>query len=100
MCFAALDYFYTNLQIPEVVEVDDINLKLFTYLWERQLDSLSRSVILKLFQYMVISERVLNRSIEQIEAPAIRQSLRIGEPVVLALVRVRGLSDPTNHMTA
>ena len=98
MCFAATDYFVTGEKIPTYSEVDDIGLKLFMYLWNRQLDSLKPSMVKKLFEWMLRDDISLARSIKGWEIPKVRSEINNKKPATLALIRVKGISDPTkNH---
>jgi len=65
---------------------------------KRQLDSLSIPVLLKVIRWMVSDDRYIGLRMARYELPRLRRMLDKGEPVVLALIRVRGLGDPTqNH---
>lgn len=98
MCFAATDFFHTGKIIPTYTEEEDISLKFFMYLWNRQLDSLKPSLVRKLFQWMLRDDISLARSIKRWEMPKVRSEIDQNNPSVLALVRVKGISDPTkNH---
>jgi hypothetical protein len=98
MCFAALDYFNVPKPIPILTNVDEIPLKLFYYLWERQLDSLSADAVHKVFKWMVLDDNTLARVVNQWEIPKLRSQIDAAKPVPLALVRTKGISDPTkNH---
>ncbi len=98
MCFSALDYFYAGEAVPGVSQVDAIDNKLFIYLADRQMDSLSIPVLLKVIRWMVSEDRYVGLRMTRYELPKLRRRLDKGEPVVLALIRVRGLGDPTkNH---
>jgi murein DD-endopeptidase MepM/ murein hydrolase activator NlpD len=98
MCFTALDYFYAGKEVPDFSKVDEIDRKLFVYLVDRQLDSLSIPVLLKVIRWMVSDDRYIGLRMARYELPRLRRMLDKGEPAVLALIRVRGLGDPTqNH---
>jgi murein DD-endopeptidase MepM/ murein hydrolase activator NlpD/uncharacterized protein YgiM (DUF1202 family) len=98
MCFSALDYFYNEDQPPQDSEVDRIDNQLFVYLCERQLDSLRIPVVLKVLEWMLISDQEIRKRMSRNEQPRLRKQLDRGEPVVLALIRARGGEDPTqNH---
>lgn len=98
MCFSALDYFYAQEQLPDVSEVDELDTRLFTYLVDRQVDSLSIPVLLRVIRWMVSDDRYIGLRMTRYELPKLRRRLDKGEPSVLALVRVKGLGDPTqNH---
>jgi murein DD-endopeptidase MepM/ murein hydrolase activator NlpD len=98
MCFSALDYFYAQEQLPEVSRVDELDTKLFTYLVDRQVDSLSIPVLLRVIRWMVSDDRYIGLRMTRYELPKLRRRLDKGDPSVLALIRVKGLGDPTqNH---
>lgn len=98
MCFSALDYFYANQALPEETQVSRIDNKLFVYLADRQMDSMSIPVLLKVIRWMVSEDRYIGLRMSRYELPKLRRRLDKGEPVVLGLIRVAGLGDPTrNH---
>lgn len=97
MCFASLDYFNANKPIPEFTNADDINVKLFFHLWERQLESFSSGVVRRVFKWMLLDDKILARTVNQWEIPKLRNKIDSSESAVLALIRVRGISDPTNN---
>ncbi len=98
MCFSALDYFYTNQTPPIDEHPDKINGKLFTYLCQRQLDSLSIQVVLKILDWMLNEDRVIASRMTRYEIPKLLRMLDKGQPAVLCLIRVQGLNNPTrNH---
>lgn len=98
MCFSVLDYFYSGEPMPETSKVDEIDKKLFVYLCDRQLDSLSIPVLLKVIRWMLAEERYIGLRMTRYELPKLRRMLDKGEPAVLALIRIQGLGDPTqNH---
>ena len=98
MSFSALDYFHKGTPVPEVSSVSELDTKIFGYLWDRQLDSLGISVLLKLFQWMLMEDTEIAVRMARYELPKLRRSIDRDKPVVLALIRVKGLSDPTkNH---
>lgn len=98
MCFTALDYFHLGELPPPTEEVKKIDRRLFIYLCERQLESLRIPTLLKVFDWMLLEDRTLANRLTRYEIPKLRRMLDKGEPAVLALIRVRGLDDPTqNH---
>lgn len=98
MCFAALDYFYAGRPVPEARWTNEIGDALFSHLVRRQVDSLRRGVVLKVLTWMARSDVSLARSVAGWEAAKVRALIDAGQPAVLALVRVKGLTDPTwNH---
>lgn len=98
MCFAALDYFHAGLPRPEFETVDQLDRPTFVYLCDRQLDSLKISIVFKFLEWMLLEDSELAARMARAEIPKLRRQLAKGEPAVLGLVRVRGVSDPTrNH---
>jgi len=98
MCFAALDYFHAGKPVPDVWRADEISDALFSHLVTRQVDSLRRGVVLKVLAWMARSDISLARSVAGWEAAKVRAQVDAGQPPVLALIRVKGLSDPMcNH---
>lgn len=98
MCFAALDYFHENRPVPSLGREENIGLELLRYLQKRQLDSLSLPVVIRLMEWMLLEDHVVGRLTTRWEIPKLRRRLDKGLPVVLALIRVEGIDDPTkNH---
>lgn len=98
MCAAALDYFYANEKLPDYDNPENIDRKLFTYLCERQLHSLTIPVLLKIIEWMMLDDSELVTRMIRSEIPKLRRSLDKGQPVILCLIRTRGLDNPTgNH---
>lgn len=98
MCFGALDYFHLGETVPSYTNVDDIDSKLFTYLCDRQLDSLKLGTVLKVIEWMLKEDNDIALRMARYEIPKLRRKIDRGEPVVLALIRVQGVGDPTkNH---
>ncbi len=98
MCFAALDYYYANEPFPDVSDVDSLDSRLVTYLASRQLDSLRIPTIIKIIEWMIMEDKDVASRAVRYEIPKLRRSLDKGEPVVLCLIRVQGVENPTkNH---
>ena len=97
MCFTALDYFNAGAQVPGISNVGDINLGLFFYLWDRQLNSLSIGAVEKVISWMLADDATLARNVAQAEVPKLRSSLDAGQPAVLVLIRAQGFSNPTHN---
>lgn len=98
MCAAALDYYYAGADVPVTDRPDALDQKLFTYLCERQLQSLSIPVLLKIIEWMMIEDSDMAARMTRTEIPKIRRSLDNGNPVVLCLIRAKGINNPTmNH---
>jgi murein DD-endopeptidase MepM/ murein hydrolase activator NlpD len=97
MCFAALDHFYSGEPLPEAANQADIDPGTLVYLCDRQLDSLSIPVVLKIIEWMLIDRSQLAQRMARYEIPKLRRQLDRGDPVVLALIRVQGVADPTHN---
>ncbi len=97
MCFAALDYFYVRQRPPQYAQPQEIERPLMTYLCERQLDSLSIPVLIKIIDWMAQGEEELARRLIKSELPRLRRSLDQGKPVVLCLIRVGKGGSPTHN---
>ena len=98
MCFSALDYFYEKKPIPDNSDIGEINYKLFSYIWKRQMDSLQGKTLIKMAKWMVYADSTLARLITKQESVTLRHRINNKDPVVLVLLRVSGFSNPTlNH---
>jgi hypothetical protein len=97
MCCAALDYYEVGRQIPAEQEVDNLPLKLFRYLWIRQLDTLSTPVLEKIITWSILDTRNLAKKVAQEEIPTIMSSIDTGKPCILILIRSRGFQITQNH---
>jgi hypothetical protein len=98
MCFAAQDFFYAGKPVPPTSQVDEVPFGLFRFLWDRQMDSLTGPVLVKLIKWMLYADSTVARLTANEEVPDLKASLEAGKPAVLALVRQKGLGDPTqNH---
>ncbi len=101
MCFTALDYYTAGRSIPGIANMKEISWRLFWYLWLRQLNSMHIGMLFKVFSWMFSSDRSLAKQVAWVEIPRLRRSLDAGQPAVLTLIRVKGLSNPTrNHQVA
>jgi murein DD-endopeptidase MepM/ murein hydrolase activator NlpD len=97
MCFAALDYFHARQRLPQYPAPQDIDGPLLSYLLERQLDSLSIPVLIKILDWMARGQDELAKWMLKTELPRLTRSLDKGKPVVLCLIRVGKGGDPTHN---
>lgn len=98
MCFAALDFFNEGDVVPENSDSLKLEKKLFTYLCDRQLDSLQIPVLLKIIEWMLAENSQITTRMTRYEIPKLRRRLDKDEPTVLCLIRVQGWGNPTlNH---
>jgi hypothetical protein len=98
MCFAALDYYYAGQPVPDIQQTEDMPFDYLLYLWDRQLDSFGLATIPKVIEWMLRDDRSVALRTARYELPKMRRQLDKGNPVVMALIRAKGISDPTvNH---
>lgn len=98
MCFAALDYFYTDRPVPSYKRVDQIKTRYLLYLWNRQLDSFGLLTVPTVLEWMLRDDLDVALRTARYEVPKLRRSLDQGKPVVLALIRSKhGASATQNH---
>lgn len=98
MCAAALDYFYAGIPAPTGNDPARIEKKLFTFLCERQLQSLSLPVVLRIIEWMMAEDADLAAKMIRTEIPKLRRQINRQKPVVLCLIRTQGMGNPTlNH---
>lgn len=97
MCFAALDYFYANKPIPEVIEPPEDETRLYKYLRDRQIHSLSLDTLKNVFTWTLQDDLDVAKWTAKNEVPQLKASLDKGKPVVLALIRVEKSMPTSNH---
>ena len=98
MSFSSLDYFYAGKPTPDFPGVNSFPANYLTYLSDRQVDSMGISVIPRMIEWMMLDDKTVALNTVQIEIPKMKHQLDQGHPVVLGLVRGKGVSDPTtNH---
>lgn len=99
MCFAALDYYYAKKPVPKDEQVPTNNRKLYNYLWKRQLASFRIFIVpFRIIAWMLSSDSRVSELTANKELLKLKNKLQKKEPTVIALVRQKGLKDPTqNH---
>jgi hypothetical protein len=97
MCFSALDYFHAGRPVPDFASEEDVSLRLYNYLLTRQLNSLAGGSLLKVIAWMAMDDSDLVTKMVQSEIPNLTAALAGGNPAVLVLIRVHGLTDPTHN---
>lgn len=97
MCYAALDYYYAQANVPSGGVVTEITPALRKYLYRRQMDSLAPVVMLRLVDWLLQDDEYVKQMTEEVELTRLFSLLNAGLPAVLCLVRTRGLSNPTNN---
>ena len=78
MCCASLDYFNEGQAPIQERDVEKIPLKLFRYLWERQLDTMTHPVLEKLITWSLLSTRSLAKKTAEDEIPRLRSEIEAG----------------------
>jgi len=97
MCFAALDYYFAGITLPNVDSPGLVEGWLWKYLIKREIDTLKRRESLLFFRSM-ISRRMYLESITFSALQEIKNQIYRRRPVVLGIIRSRGYSNPTkNH---
>jgi hypothetical protein len=99
MCFAALDCYFAGRPIPQRPDIPLVGTGLHRCLVDRQVDSLNLpSGLLKVLEWMILGDAEVGHRTASEEFPRLRRGIDRGDPAVLALIRQRGLSDPSqNH---
>jgi hypothetical protein len=98
MCFSALDHYHAAMPIPTQTTVPEMGTDLYHALLDRQIDSfhLPRGVM-RVLEWMLREDEDVGRLTTWREIPILRKQIDKGKPVVLALIRVRGIADPTHN---
>ena len=99
MCYAALDYFHADVDVPPLDTQPQRGTRLYAYLWRRQLRSLVMpKVPLKIMEWMMRSDEDLAQRTAGAEFAKAKRRIDKGEPAVLLLIRAGGMTSPTqNH---
>ncbi len=97
MVFTALDYYFDQYNLPDYKAVEELPLSYTKYLWKRQTQSVSISVLLKIIQFASISiSKSMQKSI-QIELPKIIDRLNDGLPAPIVIIRSSLFQNPTHN---
>lgn len=97
MCFAALDYYRIGRTVPDYKKPTEIPSSFRRFLWDRQLDSLGVVTVPKVLEWMLQDDVSISKRTAWNEVPKLRRRLDKGEPVVLALIRVKSGGNPTHN---
>jgi hypothetical protein len=97
MVFTALDYFYAGKPVPDFNDPKKISWRLYLYLVQRQINSLSLDVLAKIGTWMLADDPTVANNVAMTEIPALRSSLDQQKPAPLILIRGQGISDPTHN---
>ena len=99
MCFSVLDYISNGLPVPSLESVPEDGSEFYRYLWKRQIDSFVLPIVpLRVFEWMLLSDERVHRRTAEDEFQKVLTDLHLGLPVVISLIRGKGVSNPTkNH---
>jgi hypothetical protein len=97
MVFSALDYYFDQNNLPNHETVEELPLSYTKYLWKRQTQSVSISVLLKIIQFATLSvTKSMQKSIE-VELPKIVERLQDGLPAPIVIIRSSLFQNPTHN---
>jgi hypothetical protein len=97
MVFTALDYYFDQNKIPGFNAVDELSLSYTKYLWKRQTQSVSISVLLKIIKFASLSvSKSLQHTIQD-ELPKIIDRLNDGLPAPIVIIRSSLFQNPTHN---
>lgn len=97
MVFSALDHYFDQKMVAGYKIVEDIPDNYTKYLWKRQRESVSFSVLMKIIYFTSLS---INRSVKKsilVELPKIKWHLNDDLPVPLVIIRASLLQNPTHN---
>ncbi|MDO9085856.1 MAG: hypothetical protein Q7U53_06585 [Anaerolineaceae bacterium] len=97
MVFSALDFYFDQKIIPDYSKVDQIPENYAKYLWKRQSESTSISVLIKIIKFASLSKKSsINMSIKD-ELPQIIDRLIDKLPVPIVIIRSSLFQNPTHN---
>lgn len=97
MVFSAMDYYFDQIKLPNYKTVEELPLSYTKYLWKRQTQSVSISVLLKIIQFATLSvSKSMQKTIE-IELPKIMERLHDGLPAPIVIIRSSLFQNPTHN---
>lgn len=97
MVFTALDYYFDQYKLPEYKAVEELPLSYTKYLWKRQTQSVSISVLLKIIHFASLSvSKSMQKTIDD-ELPKIIDRLNDGLPAPIVIIRSSLLQNPTHN---
>jgi hypothetical protein len=97
MVFTAMDYYFDQEKLPGFKAVDELPLSYTKYLWKRQTQSVSISVLLKIIQFatLPVSKSMQKSTLE--ELPKIIERLNDGLPAPIVIIRSSFFQNPTHN---
>ena len=97
MVFTALDFYFDQYKLPGYQAVEDLPLSYTKYLWKRQTQSVSISVLLKIIQFATLSVSKSMQKTIQDELPKIIERLNDGLPAPIVIIRSSLFQNPTHN---
>ena len=97
MVFSALDYYFDQKNIPFYGAVNDLSLSYTKYLWKRQSESTSFSILFKIIYFGSLLKRKAIQKTIQNELPQIIARLNIALPAPIIIVRSSIFQNPTHN---
>lgn len=97
MVFSAMDYYFDQIKLPNYKTVEELPLSYTKYLWKRQTQSVSISVLLKIIQFATLSVSKSMQKTIQVELPKIMERLHDGLPAPIVIIRSSLFQNPTHN---
>jgi len=97
MVFSALDYYFDQNKIPDFKNSSILPLNYTKYLWKRQTESVSISVLLKIIYFSTISSVLSQRQSVKKELPLILDKIQDNLPAPIVIIRSNILQNPTHN---
>lgn len=97
MVFTALDYYFDQYKLPGYLAVEDLPLSYTKYLWKRQTESVSISVLLKIILFASLSVSKSMQKTNKDELPKIIERLNDGLPTPIVIIRSSFFQNPTHN---
>ncbi|HSM25517.1 MAG TPA: papain-like cysteine protease family protein [Anaerolineaceae bacterium] len=97
MVFSALDYYFDQKNVPDYQVPDVIPVNYAKYLWKRQKESVSFTVLLRIIYFSSLSVKSSIKKSIVYELPKIKYQLSDNLPAPLILIRASLIQNPTHN---
>ncbi len=97
MVFSAMDYYFDQNKLPGYRAVNELPLSYTKYLWKRQTQSVSISVLFKIIKFASFSTSKSIKITIQDELPKILEKLHDGLPAPIVIIRSSLFQNPTHN---
>ncbi len=97
MVFSAMDYYFDQNKLPNYKAVEELPLSYTKYLWKRQTQSVSISVLMKIIKFASLSVSKSMQKTFQDELPKIIERLDDGLPAPIVIIRSSFFQNPTHN---